>query len=108
MNPIGNLIYLASPSYHKSEFVIHKRYEMARDATMAIMKEGRIVYSPIVHMHHIQLISDFLKDWDFYKKYDECMLSRCNEMWILNIDGWKHSKGVKGEIDFALKNNIVI
>lgn len=106
--PIGHLIYLASPYNHPLKYIRQKRYELVRDVTMHLMNLNHVIYSPIVHMHHIDLISEFPRDWDFFKKFDEVMLTRCNELWILDIQGWDLSKGIGGEIRIAKEFNIPI
>lgn len=99
------LIYLASPYSHKDPEIRKQRYEKVLQMTAKmILKWGLIVYSPIVHNHHIACIhlertEDFA--FDFWKKYDHKIISRCDELWVYELDGWKESYGVKAEMEFA-------
>lgn len=100
------LIYLASPYSHINSEVRHARYEAVLKMTAKmILKWGLIVYSPIAHNHHIALMHEERNEsyaFSFWEKFDKKMISRCDELWIYTIDGWKESKGIKAEQEFAL------
>lgn len=36
------------------------------------------------------------------------LISKCDELWVLKIDGWEQSKGVSAEIEYAESLNIPI
>src|SRR5205085_4593490 len=85
------------------------RYQAALEATAELMRTGRIVFSPIVHSHPIALSGEGLPcEWEYWKQFDEVILSRCDRLWILTIDGWEASVGIKGEIEIARKLNLPI
>lgn len=100
--PKPELIYLASPYNHEKASMRAVRYQAALEATAMLMRLGRIVYSPIVHNHPIAISDDGLpREWEYWKQFDEVILSRCDRLWILTLDGWQESVGVKGEIEIA-------
>lgn len=39
---------------------------------------------------------------------DLTWISSCDEVWVLQMDGWDQSVGVLAEIDFAVKNSIPV
>lgn len=100
------LIYLASPYSHVDSEIRKSRYEAVLNMTAKmILKWGLIVYSPIVHNHHIALLHKEREEthpFTFWEKFDTKMISRCDELWIYTIDGWKESKGIAAEKEFAL------
>lgn len=102
------LIYLASPYQHKDEKVRLDRVERVTVAAGKLMQLGYCVYSPIVHSHHIAVAVELPKGWDYWKKHDLVMLSRCQSLAVLQLDGWHNSVGIKGEMEFARNNSIPI
>jgi len=104
----NSIIYLAIPYSHKDKRIENQRYLIVTKLAGYLMKLGHIVYSPITHSHHIARLLDLPKDFDWWKDYCLEMLNRCDELWVVCINGWDKSKGVCAEIDFAKKNNIPI
>lgn len=99
------LIYLASPHSHPQVTVRHLRYVQVVKAAACLMKQGKMVFCPIAHSHPIH--HEMMKlgasepEWNFYREFDTKILSICDELWVLTLDGWKDSRGIKGEIEFA-------
>ncbi len=73
-----------------------------------LMKLGHIVFSPISHTHPIAMECDMPKDWGFWRKFDECFIKWCDEVWICDFGDWKKSKGVNAEIEIAKRMNKTI
>lgn len=95
-------VYVASPFSHPDLEVQRKRfYEAMRYTAWRIKEFGEVVYSPIVHCYEMALVHDFPGDADFWKRYDTIMLVPAAEMHVLQIEGWKESKGVQGEIELC-------
>lgn len=46
----------------------------------------------------IALAGELPRGWDYWERYDRAMLEACDELWVLCLDGWEDSKGIKGEI----------
>lgn len=100
------MIYLASPYSDPSPVVRENRYDLALDATAYLMRQGIVVFSPIVHCYEIQQRYKLPGDHNFWLTYDEGILRRCFAMWILCIEGWRESKGIASEMKFCERNNI--
>lgn len=58
-------------------------------------------FSPISHTHPIATYCQLRGDWQFWAEYDQCVLSRCDEIWVLRLDGWQTSSGVTAELKIA-------
>lgn len=82
------MIYLASPYTHRDEAIVCYRYTVAEKITAKLLCDGMVVYSPIVHCHHIAKNHTLPTDFAFWKKYNFAMLSKADELYVLKIDGW--------------------
>lgn len=103
------VIYLASPYSHKDPVVRLQRFQMACESAAKLMEEGKVVFSPIAHSHPIEAYGmGEIKDANFWLHQDFAILSRCDEMYVLMLDGWKESYGVNREIDFANERGMKI
>ena len=65
-----------------------------------MMRDGLHVFSPIVHGYALE-VHGLPGDWEFWQGYDRLMLSRCDELAVLCLPGWRESVGVRAEIDIA-------
>lgn len=96
----GKVLYLASPYSHPDPAVRQQRYEQVLEATRLLMLHGHLVWAPIVYTHHLAE-AGLPTDWGFWEAFDRAMLSRCDALWVLALDGWLESKGVDEEIGAA-------
>jgi hypothetical protein len=95
------LIYLASPYTHKDEAVMESRYLRAMECRAAMMRDGLHVYSPIVDCHAMSRRCTMPSTWEYWQAFDELLISRCDRLWVLTIDGWDKSVGVTAEVQIA-------
>ncbi len=70
-------------------------------ATARLLKEGMIVYSPIVHCHNMAIMYDLPGNFEFWQWYNEGMIRAAEELYVLRLEGWDRSAGVSHEIKFA-------
>lgn len=91
------LIYLAGPySYNPDEaFLLHMNY------AAAIIHRGFVVFSPIMHNHHLAKANNMPTDYMFWQRHNRKMVIRSDELWIMKEDGWETSKGTQYEIRVA-------
>jgi len=94
-------IYLASPYSHPDPAVRQKRYEDVLEITAKLSKIGYVVFSPIVHSHPMSVHHDMPGDWAFWSKIDYKFIDACREIWVLDMDGWDKSVGIKAEMEYA-------
>jgi hypothetical protein len=105
---INELIYLACP-YSDSDITVKvHRFEAVNKAAAKLMNSGKYVFSPISHTHPIAVAGELPTGWEFWKEYDRLMLSRCQKLIVLKLDGWETSVGVSAEIEIAKEFNIPI
>lgn len=98
------LIYLASPYTGDEE----NRAIQACRAGATLLSRGFNIYAPIPHTHWMAKYGDLPTEYEFYRNYNRFMLSRCDELWILCLDGWALSKGVLFETETAMELKIPI
>lgn len=93
------LIYLASPYSAKQETVVERRVVQTQDAAARLLKAGHIVISPILHSHPMAGLVSF--DHAQWLDVDKQLIDRSDEVWVLCLDGYAKSEGVKIEVDHA-------
>lgn len=102
------LWYLSSPHSHEDYAVREARYHAALKTLGELLDQGLMVFSPIVHSHDLYKLPGWDKrpvDFVLWEKYDTELISRCDGILILMIDGWKESKGIKAEIEICRAQN---
>jgi hypothetical protein len=100
----GQRIFLASPYTHKDKEVMASRYEAALAASAKLIKEGNIVFSPIVHSHPIAVVYDLPKDYKFWQAYTNSFILQWAEAFsILCLQDWEDSVGIGDESILARK-----
>lgn len=97
--------YLASPYSSPSPALRRARYIAAVVATKELMQKGKVVYSPIVHWHMQTTMFDLPFDYLTWEGQNDPMMDVSSELLILQIEGWKESKGVQNEIEVFKNNN---
>lgn len=110
MNDNKKLIYLAAPYSDKDPWIMENRFQLINKAASVLMSRGVYVFSPISHTHPIAVASngDLPRGWEFWEEYDKLMIRNCSEMYVLCLDGWEASIGVKAEMKIAKELNINI
>jgi Domain of unknown function (DUF1937) len=94
------MIYLASPYSHPDALVCQASFDAACRATADLVHAGRVVFSPIVHGHPLVRFG-LPTDWSFWQRFDQEYLRRCDDVLVLQIDGWQESEGVQAEVELA-------
>ena len=102
------MIYLASPYTHPESAVRQARYELTVTALAIFLKQGELVYSPIVHTHASATLFNLPKDYQYWLEFNMHFLNCSSGLYILCIDGWEHSLGVRSEIDEAARLGLPI
>ena len=94
------MIYLASPYSHPDAAVREQRFREACRATAVLLRAGHAVFSPIAYSH-VLVEHGLPSDWAFWERHDQELLARCDEVVVLQLDGWIDSVGVQAEIALA-------
>jgi hypothetical protein len=100
------LIYLASPHSHLNRLIRAQRYNNVLQATSYFISKGFWIFSPIVHSHYVGIVLEHNFNqksnvFEYWKDFDSELITKCDEMWVLCIDGCMESKGVQAEIEIA-------
>lgn len=95
------LTYLASPHSHPDAEVREARWKAAVRAAAKLYDEGRFVFSPIAHSHHMAIEAIIPPDFQYWRDYDRHMLTLCDSVTVLRLDGWEQSKGIAEELVIA-------
>src|SRR4051812_1832695 len=103
------MLYLASPWSHPDPAVRQQRYHDALMATVALFRSGRIVYSPIVYSHQLHAAgvgsTGAMDEWE---PLDRAMIRNSSMVWVLMLDGYKESRGIKAELEIAAEFNVPV
>ena len=101
------MIYLASPYTHKNPDIQVARFDAVCRVTSVLLKLGHVVFSPIAYSHQFSEYG-IPNELDFWLKFDAHFINKSSELWVLTIDGWKESVGVKAEIELAIIRGIPV
>lgn len=101
-------VYVANPYTNSDPDVMEARYSLTAAYVAAKMREGEVLYSPIVHHHHMALEHKLPCDWPFWRNIDGNMLASAKSMRVLMLDGWEKSVGVQAEIAIAIALGIPV
>jgi hypothetical protein len=92
--------YLGTPYSHPDPAVQMFRYRAVTLLAHQFFTQGKLAYSPITHnisLDHLGIHGC----WQVWREFDECMLARCGKLIVFQLPGWKESRGLQNEIEFA-------
>ena len=98
-----SFIYLASPYSHPHADIRQSRFEAACKKAAEYIREGVAVFAPIPHSHPIadHMAEHDRMNFDLWMDADLPILRMAKEVHVLMLDGWRESKGVAREIQYA-------
>ena len=94
------MIYLASPYSHPDPLVREARFDAACRATAGLISAGHAVIAPVVQGHSLVRYG-VPCDWSFWRPLAREYLAHCDELIVLQLDGWRESEGVQAESALA-------
>ena len=94
------MIYLASPYSHSDPLVREARFSAACRATADLVRAGQAVFAPIIQGHAL-VNYGVPSNWSFWRPLARKYLARCDELVVLQLDGWRESEGVQAELALA-------
>ena len=101
---VNKAIFISSPYSSSEQKIVDERFRKVCLTCADLLRKGYIVFSPIAHGHSIvQVDKNIPTDWDFWNSYCRWFITNCDELWVLTLDGWQDSTGVKAEIEIATK-----
>ena len=102
------MIYLASPYSHVDENVRNERFHKVTKKCAQMARRGINVYSPIMHWHPAAYIHSLPTDAEFWRSSNFEHILHSTALWVLRLDGWEDSNGVREEMEFAHENRLPI
>jgi len=104
----SKLYYLASPYTHEDDNVRKERYETISKVGACLVSQGYHIFGPITESATYQKYGneigiDLEGGWDYWEQHDKLMLSKCDGLIVVMLEGWNKSTGVLAEIEFAKK-----
>ena len=98
----NKLVYVASPLTHSDPAIRQKRFEAVRDYIGKKYKEGNqnMHFSPILYSYEIGQLFTLPHTANFWENIDHVILSKCDKLEILTIEGWDTSVGVQMEMAY--------
>lgn len=104
-----DLIYLAVPYTHKSKRVMQYRFSVVTKVAVVLAEtSGCLVFSPITHAYPIHRHNK-KNTYEYWLGLDFKILDISDWLYILTLDGWQESVGVKKERGrFALKEFVTV
>lgn len=95
------VVYLAAPFSHPDDAVKQQRFDNINKAAHVLFEQGLAVYSPISMCWPIAKAHGMPTDFAWWGWYNRLMISRCDKLIVLKLDGWEESIGVQAEIKIA-------
>lgn len=108
MMKMNKVIYIASPYSHPNPNVIEENYRKVAELSAELCSQGMVVLSPIVYGHTLLGFKEMPNDWEFWTNFCLTLLNKSDELWVYQMEGWDKSRGVKGEIQYAIDMGIPI
>lgn len=96
-------IYLATPYTSTNPVTVDYRVRAVNKVAADFMKAGHVVFSPISHSHTIAMENNLPTTFEFWQVQNHAFIDWADMVMILTIPGWKESKGVADEIEYARK-----
>lgn len=94
-------IYLATPYSHANPAIRQARFEAVTKAAGELIAQGHLVFSPITHGHPINQMCGTPTNYEYWREFNNSMIWWCDALWLLMLDGWESSEGMKREHDYA-------
>jgi len=101
------MIYLAAPYTDPNPEVCEQRMALFAIADARLIAKGYYTVSPLAK-HWLTQYTTMDTTWQYWKEYAQQLMSKCDELFVVTLDGWDTSTGVQEEIEMAKKFNIPI
>jgi hypothetical protein len=92
--------YLAAPYSHPDPEIVEQRMEIYCRVDAKLIKQGINTISPLAK-HFVIKYEDIPGDWKYWQNYGTGMVRLCAQIYVICMDGWKESTGVRAEIELA-------
>ncbi len=101
------LFYLSAPYSSTDDAVKEERMRLFYKYDAYLSRNGHFTLSPLYKVETTKHGS-MPDDWEYWKEYSYKLLSVCDEMIVMKMDGWEESTGVREEIEYCNEHGIDI
>ncbi len=102
------MIYIGSPYSDPDPQTRDDRALLVGAFAIHCVKKGLIVYCPIASWHTLAVLHDLPSGFLYWQRLNLGILRYCSEMYVLRLDGWDTSLGLREEMQAAHKMFIPI
>lgn len=103
----SELIYVSCAFGQADPRVREHRIDLVSRFCAKKMREGIVVFCPLIHNYHI-LKYGLPIGWDYWEKFNKELLQKCDRLYVLKLEDWENSVGIQAEVSIARKFNIPI
>jgi hypothetical protein len=103
----NKLYYLACPYTHPDRKIMDARLEEVTRIAVELLKQGIYVFSPISYNGPWEKYN-LPHEFSFWEDFDKTFITKCDGIFVLRLEGWDKSIGVKAEIEFAHQIDIPV
>lgn len=96
-------IFLCAPYSHPQRIVRDARALIINKVAANLINQGNIVFSPISHSHEMAQQNELPTEFEFWQIQNHEFIKWADSVTVLMLNGWKESRGVADEIEFADK-----
>ena len=93
----NQVIYLAAPYSHSDPAVVERRMDVVARVMAELMQSGVCVVSPL-SFHWVGQNIRHPLDWKHFENYCMTLLSHCDAVVVVYLEGWQTSEGVTAEL----------
>jgi hypothetical protein len=101
-------IFIAGPYNHADSEIMANRLEEIRKYCVLQFKNGNIPISALLMGLSFASSGDLPTDTETWLNFCKEILSVCDELHVLMVDGWDKSSGVANEVKIAIELNIKV
>jgi len=105
---MSKIIYIGSPYNHPEPETVKSNFEIVTRLAGELCSQGHTAFSPITYGHTLLGFTEMPTTWEFWKNFCLSFLQHCDELLVYKMPGWRDSRGLLEEIEYAKSNNIKI
>ncbi|MCK9604059.1 MAG: DUF1937 family protein [Candidatus Omnitrophica bacterium] len=99
------LIYLASPFSDPTPQVREERFHLAAAAMGRLIAAGFFIISPVVATYPL---AGGRWEFEVWSRWCLSLVDRSDLLWILPLNGWRESVGIRAEVALARRINVPV
>lgn len=95
------MIYLASPYSAPDAATRQLNFELVEHCVACLTQRNVPAFSPILYLHTLSHKYNLPTYAGFWERFNMQFLRKAGAIYVLKIDGWEESLGVRQEMEFA-------